>query len=80
MNRQDVERTITQYLNPIFGFALKRCKSIHDAEDLSQELQFLFQSDGFFLLHCITTLLKNGKLKEPTEGQRKTLATLIVNN
>lgn len=44
------------------------------------ELQFLFQSDGFFLLHCITALLKNGKLKEPTEGQRKTLATLIVNN
>lgn len=28
MNRQDVEKTITQYLNPIFGFALKRCKSM----------------------------------------------------
>ena len=38
MNRQDVEKTITEYLNPIFGFALKRCKSIHDAEDLSQEI------------------------------------------
>ena len=43
------------------------------------ELQFLFQSDGWFLLHCITELLKNGKLKEPTEGQRKSLTTLIVN-
>lgn len=38
MNRQDVENTITEYLKPIFGFALKRCKSIHDAEDLSQEI------------------------------------------
>ena len=38
MNRKDVEKTITEYLKPIFGFALKRCKSIHDAEDLSQEI------------------------------------------
>lgn len=38
MNRQDVERTVTEYLKPIFGFALKRCKSIQDAEDLSQEI------------------------------------------
>lgn len=38
MNRQDVEKIITEYLKPIFGFALKRCKSIHDAEDLSQEI------------------------------------------
>lgn len=38
MNRQDVEKTITEYLKPIFGFTLKRCKSIHDAEDLSQEI------------------------------------------
>ena len=38
MNRPDVEKTITEYLKPIFGFALKRCKSIHDAEDLAQEI------------------------------------------
>lgn len=43
------------------------------------ELQFLFYSDGWFLLHCITVLLKNGKLKAPTEGQRKSLTTLIAN-
>ncbi len=40
MNRQDVEKIITEYLRPIFGFALKRCKSIQDAEDLSQEIAF----------------------------------------
>lgn len=38
MNRQDVERTITEYLKPIFGFAMKRCKNMQDAEDLSQEI------------------------------------------
>lgn len=44
------------------------------------ELQFVFHSDGWFLLHCIKTLLKNGKLKEPTEGQRKSLTTIIAPN
>ena len=38
MNRQDAEKIITKYLNPIFGFALKRCKNAHDAEDLSQDI------------------------------------------
>ena len=44
------------------------------------ELQFLFHSDGWFLLHCIVSLLKNGKLKPPKEGQKKALTTLIVQN
>ncbi|MBQ8402171.1 MAG: RNA polymerase sigma factor [Clostridia bacterium] len=42
------------------------------------ELQFTFHSDGWFLLHCITALLRNGKLKLPTEEQRKALTTLII--
>ena len=42
------------------------------------ELQFLFHSDGWFLLHCIVTLLNNGKLKQPTEEQRKALTTIIL--
>ena len=41
------------------------------------ELQFLFHSDGWFLLHCITVLLNNGKLLPPTEEQKKTISTLI---
>ena len=44
------------------------------------ELQFVFNSDGWFLLHCIVTLLNNGKLKPPTEGQRKALTTIILPN
>ena len=38
MNRQDTEKIITEYLKPIFGFALKRCKNAHEAEDLSQDI------------------------------------------
>ena len=38
MQREDAERTVTEYLKPIFGFALKRCKSAEDAEDLTQEI------------------------------------------
>ncbi|MGN1095473.1 MAG: hypothetical protein ACI4QR_03700 [Eubacteriales bacterium] len=44
------------------------------------ELQFVFNSDGWFLMHCIVALLNNGKLKLPTAGQRKSLTTLIVPN
>ena len=42
------------------------------------ELQFLFHSDGWFLLHCLTALLENRKLKEPTEEQRKAMSTLLI--
>ena len=38
MKRQDAERIITEYVKPVFGFALKRCKTAEDAEDLSQEI------------------------------------------
>jgi len=44
------------------------------------ELQYVFHSDGWFLLHCIVALLENGKLKPPTEAQRKMLGTLIIQN
>lgn len=38
MNRTDAEKWTTEYLKPVFGFALKKCKSIEDAEDLSQDI------------------------------------------
>lgn len=38
MNKQDAEKIITEYLKPIFGFAMNRCKNAHDAEDLSQDI------------------------------------------
>jgi len=41
------------------------------------ELQYVFHADGWFLLNCMKALLNNGKLKEPTECQKKSLTTLI---
>ena len=52
---------------------------VHLKKVREYELQFVFHADGWFLLHCITALLKNGKLKEPTQAQRKSLTTLIAN-
>ena len=47
MTRQDAEAIITQYTKPIFGFALKRCRCLQDAEDLSQEILYeLLKSAG----------------------------------
>ncbi|MDD4495448.1 MAG: sigma-70 family RNA polymerase sigma factor [Eubacteriales bacterium] len=43
-------------------------------------LQYIFFSDGWFILHCIMELLNNGKLKPPTEEQRKSLTTIIAPN
>ena len=42
------------------------------------ELQYLFHSDGWFMLHCVVALLNSGKLQIPTEGQKKMLSTLII--
>lgn len=33
MDRRTAENTITEYLKPVFGFTLKRCRTIEDAED-----------------------------------------------
>ncbi len=41
------------------------------------ELQYVFHSDGWFLLHCIAHLLRVGKLTPPTEGQKRAVTTLI---
>lgn len=38
MDRKNAEKTIAGYLKPVLGFTLKRCKTIQDAEDLSQEI------------------------------------------
>lgn len=43
-------------------------------------LQYIFYSDGWFLLHCLKELVNNGKLKLPTEEQKKSLTTIIVPN
>lgn len=49
----------------------------HLRKTAEYELQFIFGSDGWFLLHCIVALLDAGKLRLPKEEQRKVLMTLI---
>lgn len=46
----------------------------------SYGLQFMFHADGWFLLHCAKVLVNNGKLKLPTEEQKKVLTMLVVSN
>ena len=43
-------------------------------------MQYIFYSDGWFILHCMKELVENGKLKLPTEEQKKALTTVIVPN
>lgn len=69
----DFEALKAPYAEAVLSSVPKHLKKIKE-----YELQTVFHSDGWFLMHCITTLLKNGKLKEPTEGQRKALTTLIT--
>lgn len=38
MDKIKAEKIVTEYIKPIFHFALKRCKNEKDAEDLSQEI------------------------------------------
>ena len=38
MNSQDASNIVSEYLKPVFGFAVKRCRSVQDAEDLTQEI------------------------------------------
>ena len=42
------------------------------------EMQFMFYADGWFLCHCIKSLLDSGKLTPPTENQKRSLSTLII--
>jgi len=41
-------------------------------------LQFIFFSDGWFLLHSLKHLVESGRLKLPSAEQKKSLITLLV--
>ena len=60
--------------------AVLNCVPTHLRKVKAYELQFLFDCDGWFLLHCIVALLNSGKLMPPTEEQKKALTTIILPN
>ena len=49
MKKAEAERILEPWLKPVLGFALKRCKTPEDAEDLSQEI--ILRVYRAFLLH-----------------------------
>lgn len=38
MNRKDAGKIVAEYMKPVYGFALKRCAGLQDAEDFTQEV------------------------------------------
>ena len=64
--RNDFERLKAPYAEVVL-----KSVPVHLRKVKAHELQFVFHSDGWFLLLCIQTLLKNGKLRSTTSGQRK---------
>ena len=78
------ERIKVKYREQFDAFKVPYAKAVlasvpaHLQKIKEYELQYVFHSDGWFLLHCIVTLLGNGKLKLPTEEQRKALTTMII--
>ncbi|MGN0505636.1 MAG: sigma-70 family RNA polymerase sigma factor [Lachnospiraceae bacterium] len=73
-HKEELERLKAPYVKAVLASVPAHLKKVKE-----YELQFIFHSDGCFLLHCITELLRNGKLKEPSEGQKKALSTLLIN-
>ena len=67
-----------EILKEPYAEAVLRSIPAHLKKVKEYELQFVFSSDGWFLLHCIVALLKNGKLKKLTEGQRRASMTVIA--
>lgn len=63
-----------------YAKAVLESVSTHLRKIKEYELKFVFHSDGWFLLHCIVTILNNGKLTAPTEEQKKALTTIILPN
>lgn len=71
--RDAFERLKAPYVQAVLKSVPKHLEKVK-----AYELQYLFQADGWFLCHCITALLKDGRLALPAEEQRKSMSTLIV--
>lgn len=69
MNRQNAEQLITEYIKPVFGFAVKRCRSIQDAEDLSQEI----------ILKVFRTLMLRDDIADPEKYIWRIARNCLVN-
>lgn len=71
--KDEFEKLRKRYMNAVLKSTPKH---LHTMQKYS--LQFLFFADGWFILHCLKELVNNGKLKAPTEAQKKALTTIII--
>ena len=58
--------------------AVLEATPVHMRKAQGYNLQYLFSSDGWFLLHCLKALVASDKLQIPKESQRKALTTVIM--
>ena len=73
MTKQEAEKILESRMKPILGFALKRCRTPEDAEDLSQEIvlkvyrALLLRDDVPFDLYCRPIRQYGGALRQETK-------------
>ncbi len=69
MKRSEAERLTSEYIKSIFGYAVKRCRTIQDAEDLSQEIA----------LQIFRAFLLRDDISEPEKYVWRTARNCLVN-
>ena len=72
---QDFERLKAPFAKLVLSHTPEHLKKMR-----SYGLQYIFHSDGWFLLYCMKELVKTGRLKLPTEEQKISLMTVIAPN
>lgn len=76
-----IKEKYKDYFNEIKQDYIKECLSLvpkHLRKVREYELQFIFGADGWFMVHILYELVNNGKLKLPTEEQRKSLSIALI--
>lgn len=71
-------RTEFETLKAPYERALLQATPKHLQKMRRYGLQGVFDSDGWFVLHCMKALVNQGKLKPPAQEQQKALTTLVL--
>lgn len=72
-NKEKFEKLKEPFVKAVLEYTPKHLRKLQ-----AYQLQYIFYSDGWFLLYSLKELVNSGKLKLPTEEQRKSLMTLVV--
>lgn len=72
-HKNEFEALKAPFIKAVLNFTPKHLRKMQ-----AFGLQYIFRSDGWFLLYCIKELLNNGKLRLPTEEQKNSLMTVAA--